>query len=76
MRLLERGHTSLAGARVSGPRPTCSGRAPRALALGQAAPAFVALGFAALLTVIIAVVEVWFHKLVRFLLLLLLLLVN
>ncbi|CAH0407958.1 unnamed protein product [Chilo suppressalis] len=58
MRLLERGHVSVSRARVGGVMPACSGRTPRALALGQAAPAFALLLEAALLALLILIVEI------------------
>ncbi|XP_041976439.1 ionotropic receptor 75a-like [Aricia agestis] len=62
LRLLERGHTSAARARVSGSTPMCSGRTPRALALGQAAPAFAVLGLASILAVVILACEIIHHR--------------
>ncbi|XP_028037287.1 ionotropic receptor 75a-like [Bombyx mandarina] len=62
MRLLERGHIRAAEARFSGTIPPCSGRMPRSLALGQAAPAFVLLAAFTVLSVIIAMIErIWFR---------------
>ncbi|XP_050342409.1 ionotropic receptor 75a-like [Nymphalis io] len=62
MRLLERGHTSAVRARVSGYMPTCSGRTPRALALGQAAPAFAILAQVAVVSLIILLCEIYWHR--------------
>ncbi|XP_045446430.1 ionotropic receptor 75a-like [Melitaea cinxia] len=62
MRLLERGHTSAVRGRVSGYRPKCSGRTPRALALGQAAPAFIVLAQVASFSVIILLCEIYWYR--------------
>ncbi|CAH2211449.1 jg20951 [Pararge aegeria aegeria] len=62
MRLNERGHLSVARARASGFTPTCSGQTPRALALGQAAPAFAILAQVALFSLLILVCEIIYHR--------------
>ncbi|KAJ8731697.1 hypothetical protein PYW08_014427 [Mythimna loreyi] len=53
LRLLERGHVTAIRARFAGTMPACSGAQPRALALGQAAPAFLTLFLFAVLAYII-----------------------
>ncbi|XP_072940726.1 ionotropic receptor 75a-like [Epargyreus clarus] len=58
MRLQERGHISASRARVGGYIPSCSGSTPRALALGQAAPAFALLAAAILLSLMILALEI------------------
>ncbi|KAF9420400.1 hypothetical protein HW555_003322 [Spodoptera exigua] len=50
LRLLERGHVKAIRARFAGTMPACSGAQPRALALGQAAPAFLMLAAFAMLS--------------------------
>ncbi|CAH1644610.1 unnamed protein product [Spodoptera littoralis] len=50
LRLLERGHVKAIRARFAGTMPACSGAQPRALALGQAAPAFLMLASFAVLS--------------------------
>lgn len=62
MRLLERGHTSAVRARASGVTPICSGTVPRALALGQAAPAFAILAQTAVVSFIILLFEIYWHR--------------
>ncbi|KPJ13966.1 hypothetical protein RR48_01877 [Papilio machaon] len=62
IRLQERGHVRAAQGRVSGPTPACSGSTPRALALGQAAPAFAVLAEATLLSVLILIIEILWHS--------------
>lgn len=65
MRLQERGHVRAAQGRVGGSEPACSGRTPRALALGQAAPAFALLAEAALLSMLILFIEILWYRLVN-----------
>ncbi|XP_013134778.1 PREDICTED: uncharacterized protein LOC106100459 [Papilio polytes] len=62
MRLQERGHVRAAQGRVGGAEPACSGRTPRALALGQAAPAFALLAEAALLSMLILFIEILWYR--------------
>ncbi|CAG5021333.1 unnamed protein product [Parnassius apollo] len=62
MRLQERGHIKASRDRVGGYSFECSGRTPRALALGQAAPAFAVLAEAALLAVFILSIEILWHR--------------
>ncbi|XP_037299075.1 ionotropic receptor 75a-like [Manduca sexta] len=63
MRLQERGHIKASNARFAGTIPPCSGAMPRALALGQAAPAFVLLVEAALLSSVMLLVErIWYRR--------------
>ncbi|KAL4711183.1 hypothetical protein ACJJTC_011791 [Scirpophaga incertulas] len=62
MRLSERGHTQAARRRVGGRMPACSGRTPRALALGQAAPAFALLAQLAVLATVALVAELLWHR--------------
>ncbi|XP_047989913.1 ionotropic receptor 75a-like [Leguminivora glycinivorella] len=62
MRLLERGHTRATQARVGGQMPPCSGHTPRALSLGQAAPAFLLLAEFFVLSVLILVGEILWHR--------------
>ncbi|CAH0626881.1 unnamed protein product [Chrysodeixis includens] len=60
LRLLERGHVQAIRARFAGTMPACSGARPRALALGQAAPAFVMmLGVVVLSWIILAFELLW-----------------
>ncbi|XP_052738591.1 ionotropic receptor 75a-like [Bicyclus anynana] len=65
MRLNERGHVSAARARASGFTPRCSGQTPRALALGQAAPAFAILAQVGLFSLLILACEVIYHRIQR-----------
>jgi hypothetical protein len=62
MRLLERGHIKASRERVGGDMPACSGRTPRALGLGQAAPAFVLLVQLTVLSLLILLVEIFWHR--------------
>ncbi|KOB66858.1 putative chemosensory ionotropic receptor IR1 [Operophtera brumata] len=63
MRLAERGHIGASRLRFAGTMPACSGRRPRALALGQAAPAFLLLLQLTILSVILLVAErVYFNS--------------
>ncbi|XP_061705891.1 ionotropic receptor 75a-like isoform X1 [Cydia pomonella] len=62
MRLLERGHTRATRARVGGQIPPCSGLTPRALSLGQAAPAFLLLAEFILLSALILTGEILWHR--------------
>lgn len=62
MRVQERGHMKACGVRVAGHVPSCSGRTPRALALGQAAPAFALLAHAVLLALLILLAEILWHR--------------
>ncbi|CAK1604624.1 unnamed protein product [Parnassius mnemosyne] len=62
MRLQERGHIKASRDRVGGYSFECSGRTPRALALGQAAPSFAVLAEAALLAVVILTIEILWHR--------------
>ncbi|XP_068630527.1 ionotropic receptor 75a-like [Battus philenor] len=62
MRLQERGHMKVVKGRIGGHSLACSGRTPRALALGQAAPAFALLAEAMLLALIILIVEIVWHR--------------
>ncbi|XP_053602457.1 ionotropic receptor 75a-like [Plodia interpunctella] len=62
LRLAERGHRSASQRRINVVIPSCSGRTPRALALGQAAPAFLLLIQAALLSLFILVLEIIWHR--------------
>nr|QIJ45778.1 ionotropic receptor [Glyphodes pyloalis] len=62
MRLSERGHYKVCRARVGGGMPTCSGRTPRALALGQAAPAFLLFAVLILLSLFVLALEILWHK--------------
>ncbi|KAJ8732384.1 hypothetical protein PYW07_014983 [Mythimna separata] len=57
LRLTERGHVKAIRARFAGTMPACSGAQPRALALGQAAPAFLTLFLFAVLAYIILAFE-------------------
>ncbi|CAH2075641.1 unnamed protein product, partial [Iphiclides podalirius] len=63
MRLQERGHVKAARSRIGDYSFACSGRAPRALALGQAAPAFALLAEAILLAIFILIIEKLWHRL-------------
>ncbi|KAL0839989.1 hypothetical protein ABMA28_015316 [Loxostege sticticalis] len=65
MRLLERGHIKASRARVGGEMPACSGRTPRALALGQAAPAFLLLFQLTFLSVFILLVEILWYRITK-----------
>ncbi|KAI8429317.1 hypothetical protein MSG28_007812 [Choristoneura fumiferana] len=62
MRLLERGHVKATRARVGGNVPPCSGRNPRALSLGQSAPAFLLLAEAMMLAVLMLAAEILWHR--------------
>ncbi|XP_063890567.1 ionotropic receptor 75a-like [Helicoverpa armigera] len=62
LRLLERGHVKAIRARFAGTMPACSGARPRALALGQAAPAFLMLLLCVLLSWIILAFEVLWSR--------------
>ncbi|KAJ0179643.1 hypothetical protein K1T71_004234 [Dendrolimus kikuchii] len=62
MRLSERGHLKASQARFAGTIPACSGSMPRALALGQAAPAFALLIEAALLALCIMLWEILWSR--------------
>ncbi|XP_022816626.1 uncharacterized protein LOC111349658 [Spodoptera litura] len=62
LRLLERGHVKAIRARFAGTMPACSGAQPRALALGQAAPAFLMLASFAVLSCFILVLEVLWKR--------------
>ncbi|CAH3989029.1 unnamed protein product [Pieris brassicae] len=62
MRLNERGHIKAAQARVAGFIATCSGSTPRALALGQAAPAFGLLASITIVAVVIMFLEILWHR--------------
>ncbi|CAB3250955.1 unnamed protein product [Arctia plantaginis] len=62
LRLTERGHMKATRARFAGTIPACSGIKPRALALGQAAPAFLLLFEMTVLAWMIFALEVLWHK--------------
>ncbi|KAG7299990.1 hypothetical protein JYU34_017026 [Plutella xylostella] len=62
MRAMERGHVALARRRTGGEVPGCGGRTPRALALGQAAPAFAVLAAAMVLSLCMLAGEVAYHR--------------
>nr|ADR64688.1 putative chemosensory ionotropic receptor IR1 [Spodoptera littoralis] len=62
LRLLERGHVKAIRARFAGTMSACSGAQPRALALGQAAPAFLMLASFAVLSCFILVLEVLWKR--------------
>lgn len=62
MRAMERGHVALARRRTGGEVPGCGGRTPRALALGQAAPAFAVLAAATVLSLCMLAGEVAYHR--------------
>lgn len=62
MRMSERGHASAIRARIGGAVPACPGTVPRALALGQAAPAFALLAEASLFALLLLVFEILWHK--------------
>nr|QEI46860.1 ionotropic receptor 1 [Galleria mellonella] len=62
MRLFERGHYTASRARVAAVTPACSGSTPRALALGQAAPAFFLFFLLILLAVFILIIEIIWHR--------------
>ncbi|XP_060801064.1 ionotropic receptor 75a-like [Amyelois transitella] len=61
-RLSERGHMSASRRRISSVIPPCSGRTPRSLALGQAAPAFLLLLEAMLLSLVLLTLEILWHR--------------
>ncbi|XP_026318656.1 ionotropic receptor 75a-like [Hyposmocoma kahamanoa] len=62
MRMSERGHASAIRARLRGAASACSGTVPRALALGQAAPAFALLAEASLFALLLLAFEILWHK--------------
>ncbi|CAK1552774.1 unnamed protein product [Leptosia nina] len=62
MRLKERGHFTAIQTRVAGFFASCSGSTPRALALGQAAPAFGLLAAFAVVAFIILILEITWHR--------------
>lgn len=62
MRLLERGHVRASRLRFADSMPACSGRRPRALALGQAAPAFLLLLQLTLMSLVILAAEIGWAK--------------
>ncbi|KAJ2946813.1 hypothetical protein O0L34_g16137 [Tuta absoluta] len=62
MRLLERGLTKACRARIDGTVPSCSGQTPRALALGQAAPAFALMMEMYCLATLILLCEILWHS--------------
>ncbi|KAM3956357.1 LOW QUALITY PROTEIN: ionotropic receptor 75a [Aphomia sociella] len=64
LRLFERGHHRAIRARVAAAAttPMCSGRTPRALALGQAAPAFLLLFLFNLLAIFILTMEILWRR--------------
>nr|QRF71031.1 ionotropic receptor [Semiothisa cinerearia] len=62
MRMWERGHVQASRRRFPASMPACSGRRPRALALGQAAPAFLALLQLSALAALILLAECACHR--------------
>lgn len=65
MRLSERGHLQATRRRFTGTMPACSGRKPRPLALGQAAPAFLVLLQLTVLALLILLAELVCHRWVQ-----------
>ncbi|VVC92395.1 unnamed protein product [Leptidea sinapis] len=62
LRLKERGFTSVIRSRLAGVESRCSGSSPRALALGQAAPAFTVLLHGLLAAVLVLLLEIVSHR--------------
>ncbi|XP_050676134.1 ionotropic receptor 75a-like [Leptidea sinapis] len=62
LRLKERGFTSVIKSRLAGVESRCSGSSPRALALGQAAPAFTVLLHGLLAAVLVLLLEILSHR--------------
>nr|AOE47994.1 putative ionotropic receptor IR1 [Athetis lepigone] len=62
LRLMERGHMKATRARFASTMPACSGAQPRALALGQAAPAFLMLFLLVVLSYIILAIEIIYKR--------------
>lgn len=62
MRAHERGHVSYARRTVTGDTPSCEGGTPRALSLGQAAPAFTVLLCGMMMSLLLLIAEIINHR--------------